>query len=104
MILPPGRSANESSEGCATNVLPPSLLTDMTPVKVPSEFRRCAQIQMRPCESRASSARRYAVDDEVESNTRTGACGIHSVLPFHRHHWKTTSCAVEPKMSGPSYE
>src|SRR6267142_4115831 len=91
MIRPPGRSAKVSSDGCAWNEPPPSLLTDITMVKVPSELSRCAQIQRRPFESRASSPRRYAVDDEVESNTRTGVWGTQSELPFQRHHWNQTS-------------
>ena len=104
MILPPGRLEKLSSDGCAWNVTPPSLLTDITIVNVPSLLSRCAQIQIRPSESRAISPRRYAVDPEVESKTRTAVCGIQSAFPFHRHHWNQTSCVVEPVMSGPSYE
>src|SRR5205814_3826350 len=98
-MRPPGRSAKVSSEGCAWNVAPPSLLTAITIVNVPSAFSRCAQTQSRPKESRASSARRYAVALEVESKTLTAVCDPQSALPFHRHHWKYTSCRSEEHTS-----
>src|SRR5438270_13287316 len=104
MMRPPGRSLKVSSEGCAANDAPPSEETDITIVNVPSLLSRCAQIQSRPIESRAISPRRYAVELEVESKTRTGVCGTQSELPFQRHHWKKTSWLVDPPMSGPSYE
>src|SRR5512144_2008073 len=98
-MRPPGRLASVSSAGCAWNVAPPSVLTDITMVKVPSELSRCAQTQRRPSESRASSAREYAVEEEVESRTLIAGCGTQSALPFQRQDWKYTSCAVDPKMS-----
>src|SRR5258705_1994271 len=104
MILPPGRSANVSSAGCAWKVAPPSALTEITPVNVPSELSRCAQTQSRPAESTASSPRRYAVALEVESNTLIAGWDTQSAFPFQRHHWKYTSCAAEPPIPGPSYE
>src|SRR5882757_327191 len=103
-MRPPGRFANVSSAGCSWNEASPSVLTDNTSVKLPSEFRRFAHTQMRPSESRAISPRWYAVVLEVESKTLTLGCGIQSPEPFQRHHWKKTSCSVEPEMSGPSYE
>ena len=87
-MRPPGRFANVSSDGCGWNVAPPSVLTDTAIVKLPSAFRRCAHTQSRPWESRASSARRYAVALEVESKTVTGGSPLHSAAPFQRHLWK----------------
>ena len=103
-MRPPGRLANVSNDGWAWNVAPSSMLTDITMVKLPSAFRRCAQTQMRPSESRASSARRYAAPLEVESKTLTFARGIQSPPPSQRHHWKYTSCSVDPEICGASNE
>src|SRR4051812_8905560 len=81
MIRPPGRWLNVSRLVCAEKVRPPSVLTEMTMVKVPSELRRCAQHQMRSRESTAIMARWYAVEDELESNTLTAAAGDQSPAP-----------------------
>ena len=56
-MRPPRRFANVSSGGWAWNEAQPSVLTDSTDVKVPSELSRAAHTQMRPSESRAICSR-----------------------------------------------